>query len=61
MTMNDKPQAERDADASAADRTAERSDAAERDAPTAVEENEGLSTVLSGEAGDGVQANASEK
>src|SRR5919198_118689 len=35
--------------------------AAEPDAPTAVEENEGLSTVLSGEPAEGVQDNASEQ
>ncbi len=40
---------------------AERGDVAEPDAPTATEENEGLSTVLSGEPGDGVQDNASEQ
>ena len=38
------------------DRDKERGDAAEPDAPTAVEENEGMSTILSGDAGgDGVQ------
>jgi hypothetical protein len=42
------------------DRADERGDAAEPDAPTAVEENEGLSTILSDEQGDGVQDNASE-
>lgn len=59
--MNDKIQAERDAEADAPDRTAERDDAAAPDAPTAVEENEGMSTVLSGEPAEGVQDNASEK
>ncbi len=61
MTMNDNTQAMRDADANAPDRAAERGDVAEPDAPTATEENEGLSTVLSGEPGEGVQDNASEK
>ena len=42
------------------DRADERGDAAEPDAPTAVEDNEGMSTVLSGEQGDGVQDNAGE-
>ena len=46
----------------AAERDApDRADVAEPDAPTAVEENEGLSTILSGEPADGVQDNASEK
>ena len=51
---------DRAADSDAPDRAAERGDAAEPDAPTAAEENDGLSTVLSGDAGDGVQDNASE-
>ena len=42
------------------DRADERGDAAEPDAPTAVEENEGHSTILSGDQGDGVQDNAGE-
>ncbi len=42
------------------DREDERGDAAEPDAPTAVEENDGMSTVLSGDQGDGVQDNAGE-
>ncbi len=42
------------------DRADERGDAAEPDAPTAVEENDGMSTVLSGDQGDGVQDNAGE-
>lgn len=61
MTMSDKTQAERDADANAPDRAAEHDDVAEPDAPTAVEDNEGLSTILSGEPADGVQDNESEK
>jgi hypothetical protein len=42
------------------DRADERGDAAEPDAPTAVEENEGMSTILNGDQGDGVQDNAGE-
>jgi hypothetical protein len=42
------------------DRADERGDAAEPDAPTAAEENEGMSTILSGDQGDGVQDNAGE-
>ena len=59
--MDNRTEAERAADTNAPDRTAERDDVAEPDAPTAVEENEGLSTVLSGEPAEGVQDNASEK
>jgi hypothetical protein len=61
MTMNDKTQAERDADTNASDRAAEHDDVAEPDAPTATEDNEGLSTILSGDPADGVQDNKSEK
>lgn len=39
-------------------RRAERGDAAEPDAPTSVEENEGMSTILSGDTLDGVQRDA---
>ena len=39
------------------EREAERGDAAEPDAPSAAEENEGMSTILNGEQGDGVQEN----
>ena len=42
------------------DRADVRGDAAEPDAPTAVEDNAGLSTILSGDQGDGVQDNAGE-
>ena len=42
------------------DRADERGDAAEPDAPTAAEENDGMSTILDGSQGDGVQDNASE-
>lgn len=37
------------------ERADERGDAAEPDAPLATEHNEGMSAVLDGEAGDGVQ------
>ena len=40
------------------DRADERGDAAEPDARTAAEENEGISTILNEEQGDGVQDNA---
>ena len=42
-------------------REAERGDVAEADAPTAAEENEGMSTVLSAEPVVGVQKDASEE
>ena len=42
------------------DRAAERGDAAEPDAPLATEQNVGMSTVLEGEPGDGVQDNLGE-
>ena len=42
------------------ERANERGDAAEPDAPLAAEENEGMSTILSGEPGDGVQDNLGE-
>ncbi|HYX41707.1 MAG TPA: hypothetical protein VE821_08420 [Pyrinomonadaceae bacterium] len=59
--MNDKIQAQRDADNNAPDRASEHGDVAEPDAPTATEENEGLNTILDGEPVTGVQENASEK
>ena len=52
---------DRAAERDAPDRAAERDDVAAPDAPTAAEENEGLSTILSGEPADGVQDNAGEK
>ncbi len=59
--MNDRDEATRDeGHFNEQDRAAERGDAAEPDAPTAVEENEGMSTILSDEQGDGVQDNAGE-
>ena len=42
------------------DRADERGDAAEPDAPLAAERNEGMSTILNGEPGDGVQDNLGE-
>jgi hypothetical protein len=42
-------------------RDAERGDVAEPDAPTAAEENEGMSTILSADTGDGVQRNAGDE
>jgi hypothetical protein len=39
------------------DRADERGDAAEPDAPLTAEHNEGMSTILEGEPGDGVQDN----
>ncbi|HEX8068884.1 MAG TPA: hypothetical protein VF546_02965 [Pyrinomonadaceae bacterium] len=59
--MDDKTQAARDSERDAPDRAAERADVAEPDAPTAAEQNEGHSTILSGEPADGVQDNASEE
>lgn len=43
------------------DRTRERDDVAEPNAPTAEEENEGMSTILNSDPADGVQENASEE
>ena len=43
------------------DRAAEEGDAAEPDAPTSAEENQGMSTILSGEPLTGVQKDASEE
>jgi hypothetical protein len=42
------------------DRAAERGDAAEPDAPLSTEHNEGMSTILDGEPGLGVQDNLGE-
>ena len=57
--MSEQPRHEGDT-AVERDREDERGDAAEPDAPTAAEENEGLSTILSGGQGDGVQDDAGE-
>lgn len=43
------------------DRDAERGDVAEPDAPTAGEQNEGFSTILSADTLTGVQKNASDE
>jgi hypothetical protein len=42
------------------DRAVERGDAAEADAPTSAEQNEGMSTILGAEPVDGVQDNEEE-
>lgn len=42
------------------ERADERGDAAEPDAPLTAEHNEGMSTILEGEPGDGVQDNLGE-
>jgi hypothetical protein len=42
------------------DRAAERGDAAEPDAPLTAERNEGMSTILNGDVGLGVQDNLGE-
>jgi hypothetical protein len=42
-------------------REEERGDAAEADAPTSAEENEGMSTILSADPIDGVQGNENEQ
>ena len=57
MDVSDEPFEEEEGEETE-DREAERGDAAEPDAPTAVEENEGMSTVLSGDTPDGVQRDA---
>ena len=59
--MNDKTQTESETEATAPDRASEHGDVAEPDAPTATEENEGLSTILDGEPVTGVQDDADEK
>ena len=59
MDVSDEPDVEEaDGDEEPEGRDAERGDAAEPDAPTSVEENEGMSTVLSGDTPDGVQRDA---
>ncbi|HEY9283801.1 MAG TPA: hypothetical protein VIP46_10135 [Pyrinomonadaceae bacterium] len=60
MAENDELRRREDDTAVEREREDERGDAAEPDAPTAVEENEGMSTILSGDQGDGVQDNAGE-
>ena len=58
--MQDERQRREDDTAVERDRADERGDVAEPDAPTAVEENDGMSTILNEKQGDGVQDNASE-
>ena len=60
--MNDEREATRDdlGHYNEQDRADERGDAAEPDAPVTAEQNEGMSTVLDGEPGDGVQDNLGE-
>ncbi len=57
MDVSEEPEEEEDGE-DAESREAERGDAAEPDAPTSVEENEGMSTILSGDTLDGVQRDA---
>jgi hypothetical protein len=59
MDVSEEPEEEEDGEG-AESREAERGDAAEPDAPTSVEENEGMSTILSGDTLDGVQRDAGE-
>ena len=59
--MQEERQRREDDTAVELDRADERGDAAEPDAPTGAEENEGMSTILSDEQGDGVQDNADEQ
>ena len=61
--MSGKPAGERGDEEhfNAQERAAERGDAAEPDAPTSGEENEGMSTILSADQPLGVQQDADEK
>jgi hypothetical protein len=61
--MNDNREETRDEDAghfNEQERADERGDAAEPDAPVTAEHNEGMSTILEGAPGDGVQDNLGE-
>lgn len=59
MDVSDEPEVDEAEDAGeSGGREAERGDAAEPDAPTSVEENEAMSTILSGDTLDGVQRDA---
>ena len=59
MDVSDEPEEEEAEDVEESEgREAERGDAAEPDAPTSVEENEAMSTILSGDTLDGVQRDA---
>lgn len=62
--MNERDEAARDDAAghfNEQDRADERGDVAEPDAPLDAEHNEGMSTILDGEAGAGVQNNLGEE
>jgi hypothetical protein len=61
MTDGEKPESDKQAFEDAPDRESERGDAAEPDAPTSVEENEGMSTVLSADTPSGVQEDEGEQ
>jgi hypothetical protein len=61
IEMTDEDRRREDDGTAEHDRAAERGDVAEPDAPTAAEENEGMSTILSADTGDGVQRNANEE
>jgi hypothetical protein len=58
MDVSDEPEEETEDVEESEGREAERGDAAEPDAPTSVEENEAMSTILSGDTLDGVQRDA---
>lgn len=60
MDVSDEPEDEAEDAGESESREAERGDAAEPDAPTDVEENEAMSTILSGDTLDGVQRDAGE-
>ncbi|MCA1633806.1 MAG: hypothetical protein LC802_08830 [Acidobacteria bacterium] len=62
MEVSNAPELDSQDEEESEDREAERDgDAAESDAPTAVEENEAMSMVLSGETLDGVQRDAGDE
>ena len=61
MADNKEPTRREDDTAVERDREDERGDAAEPDAPTSAEQNEGLSTILSGGPLTGVQKDAGEE
>jgi hypothetical protein len=58
MDVSDEPEEDEESAEESGGRDAERGDAAEPDAPTSVEENEGMSTILGGDTLDGVQRDA---
>jgi hypothetical protein len=59
--MTDEQTRSEDDGAVTRDRAEERGDAAEADAPTTAEENEGMSTILSADPVDGVQGNENDQ